>query len=29
MKLYKDFDLEGEDVEDFLSHFTEQFNVKI
>lgn len=27
MKLYKDFGLEGEDAEDFLLHFTKEFNI--
>ncbi|GIM56583.1 hypothetical protein CAPN006_09770 [Capnocytophaga canimorsus] len=29
MKLYKDFKMEGEDVEDFLFRFIKRFNVKI
>jgi hypothetical protein len=27
MKLYKNFGLEGEDAEDFLLHFTKEFNI--
>ena len=29
MKLYKNFKMEGEDLDDFIIHFIERFNVKI
>lgn len=29
MKVYRDFKLEGEDLEDFVCHFMDRFNVKI